>query len=167
MLSRSVSGWSDSALLLEGRKWLGLVDLGLGLGLRLIHGLGLGLVLSLRLLLLKLVTIEWPMQLLVGGLGVHSVPTTGRFPSSATVSNIFIGNAQQLLQGCGFLGPHMSGYPWIQLFINNLPSNKVNNFFDEGTVSGTGSCSFSSSVTHLRDGLCWVDPGGEPVIELQ
>ena len=128
-------------------QWFGLVDL--GLGLRLGHGLGLGLILSLRLLLLKLVTIDWPMLLLVGGFGVYSAPTPGKFLSSATVSNIFISNAQQLLQGCRFLGPHMSGYPRIQLFINNFPSNKVNNFFDGGTASGTGSCSFIGSVTHL------------------
>ena len=96
-------------MLLEERKWLGLVDLGVGLSLG--HGLGLGLVLSLTLLLLlKLVTIEWTIWLLIGGLGVHSAPTPGRFHSSAAVSYIFIRNAQQLLQGCGFLGPQVSGY---------------------------------------------------------
>ena len=73
-------------------------------------------------------------------MGVHSVPTPGRLPSSATVSNIFISNVQQLLQENGFLGPHVSGYPRIQLFIIYFPSNKVNNFFDGGTVPGTGSC---------------------------
>ena len=75
-------------------------------------------------MLLKLVVIEWLMMLMVGGLGVHSAPTPGKFPSSATVGNIFIGNVQQLLQGYGFLGPHMSGYSWIQLFLNNFSRNK-------------------------------------------
>ena len=74
---------------------------------------GLGLVVSLRLLLLKLVTIKWPIWLLVDGLGVNSAPTPGRFPSSATVSNILISNAQQFLQRCEFLASHVSGYAWI------------------------------------------------------
>ena len=164
MMSRGITGWSDSALLLERRKWLGLADL--GLGLRLSHVLSLGLVLSLRLLFLKLVTVEWPIWLLKGGLGVHSVLIQGRFSSSATVSNIFISNDQQLLKRCGFLDPHMSGYSWIQLFVNNFPCNKVSIFFDRSTVFGTSFCSFSSSATHLYDGLCWVYLGCEPVMEL-
>ena len=63
---------------------------------------GLVLVLSLRLLLLKFVTVDRPIQLLIGGLGVQSVLTPCRFPSSATVNNIFISNCQQLFKNVGF-----------------------------------------------------------------
>ena len=42
---------------------------------------------------------------------VHSDPILGRFPFSGTVKSIFISNIQQLLQGCGFLGLYVTGYP--------------------------------------------------------
>ena len=64
-------------------------------------------------------------------------------------------------------GPSREWLSLDSIVYKQFPSNKVNNFYDSGTVSGTCSCSFMNSVIHLHDGLCRVDLGGEPVIELR